>query len=74
MMAVSPQLKRGSMSEKIDTLKALPNTEKRYCTSCQVMRPADYGKMIKAGKINRWKCTACFERINIPRYARKENK
>jgi hypothetical protein len=46
-------------------------TNKRYCTSCQVMRPADYGKMIKSGKINRWKCTACFERINIPRYATK---
>jgi hypothetical protein len=46
-------------------------TEKRYCTSCQVMRPVDYGKMIKAGKTNRWKCTACFKRINIPRYARK---
>jgi hypothetical protein len=61
------------MSEKIDTLKALPNTEKRYCTSCQVMRPADYGKMIKAGKINRWKCTACFERINTTIYARKIN-
>jgi hypothetical protein len=44
---------------------------KRYCTSCQVMRPADYGKMIQAGKINRWKCTACFERINIPRYSTK---
>jgi len=46
-------------------------TNKRYCTSCQVMRPAEYGKMIKSGKINRWKCTACFERINIPRYAAK---
>ncbi len=46
-------------------------TNKRYCTSCQVMRPADYGKMIKAGKVTRWKCTACFERINIPRYAAK---
>jgi hypothetical protein len=46
-------------------------TEKRYCTSCQVMRPADYGKMIKAGKTNRWKCTACFLRINEPRYAKK---
>ena len=46
-------------------------TNKRYCTSCQVMRPADYGKMIQAGKITRWKCTACFERINIPRYATK---
>jgi hypothetical protein len=47
---------------------------KRYCTSCQTMRPADYGKMIKAGKINRWKCTACFERINIPRYKSKGTK
>jgi hypothetical protein len=46
-------------------------TNKRYCTSCQIMRPADYGKMIKAGKINRWKCTSCFERISTPRYGRK---
>ena len=46
-------------------------TNKRYCTSCQVMRPADYGKMIKTSKVTRWKCTACFERINIPRYATK---
>ena len=42
--------------------------EKRFCTSCQVMRPADYGKMIKAGPTIRWKCTACFERV-ISRYA-----
>ena len=48
-------------------------TEKRYCTSCQIMRPADYGKMIKTAKNNRWKCTACFLRINTPRYAKKSN-
>jgi len=35
------------------------------------MRPADYGKMIKAGKITRWKCTACTLKINEPRYAKK---
>ena len=46
-------------------------TNKRYCTSCQFMRPADYGKMIKAGKVTRWKCTACTEKINTPRYASK---
>jgi hypothetical protein len=49
-------------------------SNKRYCTSCEVMRPAEYGKMIKAGKINRWKCTACFEKINIPRYSKKTQK
>jgi hypothetical protein len=46
-------------------------TDKRYCTSCEVMRPADYGKMIKAGKINRWKCTACTLKINEPKYKSK---
>jgi hypothetical protein len=44
---------------------------KRFCTSCQIMRPADYGKMIKTGKINRWKCTGCFDRISTPRYSTK---
>ena len=66
-MVVLPQLKRGSMLGKIDGSR-----DKRFCTSCQTMRPAEYGKMIKAGKITRWKCTACFERINIPRYAKKK--
>ena len=47
------------------------NTNKRYCTSCQLMRPAEYGKMITSNKITRWKCTACFERINTPRYGGK---
>jgi hypothetical protein len=36
------------------------------------MRPAEYGKMITSGKITRWKCTACFERKNIPRYGKKK--
>jgi hypothetical protein len=59
---------------RIRRASTLPITmnEKRYCTSCQVMRPADYGKMIKAGKVNRWKCTACTLKINIPRYASKK--
>jgi hypothetical protein len=46
-------------------------TDKRYCTSCQVMRQADYGKMIKTSKVTRWKCTACTLKINEPRYKSK---
>jgi hypothetical protein len=66
-MVVSPQLKRGSMSEKIDGSR-----DKRFCTSCQTMRPAEYGKMITSGKITRWKCTACSERISNAKYAKKK--
>lgn len=66
-MVVLPQLKRGSMLEKIDG-----GTGKRFCTSCQLMRPAEYGKMITSGKINRWKCTACIEKRSTPPYAKKK--
>jgi hypothetical protein len=66
-MVVLPQLKRGSMLEKIDG-----GTNKRFCTSCQLMRPAEYGKMITSGKINRWKCTACIEKRSTPPYAKKK--
>jgi hypothetical protein len=55
------------MSEKIDGERG-----KRFCTSCQTMRPAEYGKMIKAGKINRWKCTVCMERRSRAPYAKKK--
>jgi len=46
-------------------------TGKRFCTSCQLMRPAEYGKMITSGKINRWKCTACIEKRSKAPYARQ---
>jgi hypothetical protein len=54
------------MSEKIDG-----NRDKRFCTSCQTMRPTEYGKMVLTGKINRWKCTACIERISVAKYAKQ---
>jgi hypothetical protein len=54
------------MSEKIES-----GTGKRFCTSCQLMRPNEYGKMITSGKITRWKCTACIERISIAKYAKQ---
>ena len=54
------------MLEKIEG-----GTGKRFCTSCQLMKPAEYGKMVLTGKINRWKCTACTERISVAKYAKQ---
>lgn len=64
------------MSEKIDIAKAVRNAEhgitgKRFCTSCQTMRPAEYGKML-IGKINRWKCIACLEKISKAKYSKNK--
>ena len=66
-MVVLPQLKRGSMLEKIES-----GTGKRFCTSCQLMRPVEYGKMITRNKINRWQCTACTERKSKAPYAKQK--
>jgi hypothetical protein len=55
------------MSEKIDG-----GTGKRFCTSCQTMRPAEYGKMVTTGKINRWKCTPCIEKRSKAQYAKNK--
>jgi hypothetical protein len=50
------------------------STGKRFCTSCQLMKPAEYGKMVTTGKINRWKCISCIERRSTPPYAKQEKK
>jgi len=65
------------MLGKIDIAKAIRNAEygitgKRFCTSCQTMRSAELGEMIKSGKINRWKCTVCIEKRSTPPYAKKK--
>ena len=57
------------MLEKIDG-----STNKRFCTSCQLMKPAEYGKMITRNKINRWQCTACSEKRSNARYAKEKRK
>ena len=54
------------MLEKIDGSR-----DKRFCTSCQTMRPAEYGKMLM-GKINRWQCTACAEKRSKPLYGKRK--
>ena len=55
------------MLEKIEG-----GTGKRFCTSCQLMKPAEYGKMVLTGKINRWQCTTCSEKRSRPPYAKKK--
>lgn len=48
--------------------------KERYCTNCQAMRPIDTGKIIKTGKINRWRCNECTKRTNKPRYIKQSTK
>ena len=76
MTAVLPQLKRKNMSEKIDVRKAAREAEvnltgKRFCSSCQLSKPALLGKIIK-GKVTRWQCGDCTERRSTGQYKSKE--
>ena len=42
--------------------------ERRWCVSCQVLRPSIDFKLVKAGKTSRWKCKHCLERNAVPKY------
>lgn len=64
------------MSEKIDIRKATRDAEltitgKRFCSSCQLMKPALLGKMVE-GKVNRWQCGDCTARRSARKYKSKE--
>jgi hypothetical protein len=46
-------------------------TGKRFCSSCQSMKPALLGKMVE-GKVNRWQCGDCTARRSVKKYKSKE--
>ena len=55
------------MSEKFDIRRAVRDAEygltgRRFCTSCQSLRPAISGMMIE-GKRNRWQCSDCTGKV-----------
>jgi hypothetical protein len=47
--------------------------EKKYCSSCGLYRNPFGGQMVKSnkGKVNRFKCVLCVQKISAPRYSRK---
>lgn len=45
---------------------------KRFCSSCQTMKPIEGGEMIGV-KTKRWKCAVCFNRASIRKYQGKGN-
>lgn len=40
---------------------------KRFCSSCQSMRPIDEGEII-GNKVKRWKCSLCLNKASIRKY------
>lgn len=44
---------------------------KRFCSSCQTMRPIDGGEMV-GNKTRRWKCGVCLNREAIRKYQGKK--
>lgn len=47
-------------------------TGKRFCSSCQLMKPAEYGEIV-GNKVKRWKCSTCLNKASIRRYKSKED-
>lgn len=45
--------------------------ERKYCYSCQVQRPSEGFKLVKANKTSRWKCGLCLLRESNRKYESK---
>jgi hypothetical protein len=47
--------------------------ERKFCTSCQVERPASDFKLVKTGPVNRWRCGVCLARQAQQKYKGRKN-
>jgi hypothetical protein len=34
--------------------------DRKFCTSCQTLQPAELVKLVQTGKVKRWKCKTCL--------------
>lgn len=48
-------------------------TGKRFCSSCQNLRPLDGGEIV-GQKTKRWKCAICFNKGAVRKYQRVAKK
>ena len=44
---------------------------KRFCSSCQAMKPIDDGEMVGT-KVRRWKCSVCIHRQSVRKYQKEK--
>ena len=47
--------------------------ERKWCVSCQVLRPTAGFKLVKVNKTSRWKCGVCLNRDAEKTYESKKN-
>lgn len=44
--------------------------DRKWCVSCQALRPASDFKLVKINKISRWKCGVCLKREADRKYGK----
>ena len=46
--------------------------DRKFCTSCQTLQPAELVKLVQTGKTRRWKCTTCLAGKSVGPYKGKK--
>lgn len=46
--------------------------DRKFCTSCQTLQPAELVKLVTTGKTRRWKCTTCLAGKSVGPYKGKK--
>jgi hypothetical protein len=53
-----------------ETLKELPKKDKKFCSSCSLMKPDIGGEMVVTTR-KRWRCAQCKARTSLRKYSSK---
>jgi hypothetical protein len=64
-------LESQQLNLSVSTLDAIPDNNKKFCSSCMFMKPELGGETVVTAR-TRWRCAQCKARASIPRYGRKK--
>jgi hypothetical protein len=64
-------LESQQLNLSVSTLDAIPDNNKKFCSSCMFMKPEVGGETVVTAR-TRWRCAQCKARASIPRYGRKK--
>jgi hypothetical protein len=64
-------LESQQLNPNVSTLDAIPDKNKKFCSSCMFMKPEVGGETVVTAR-TRWRCAQCKARASIPRYSSKK--
>jgi hypothetical protein len=66
-------LESQQLNPNVNTLDAIPDKGKKFCTNCALMKPEIGGEIVVTTR-SRWRCATCKARASVRKYESKKEK